>query len=82
MELPTPAVGEASATPPPVPVAPGQAASPTAIQAQPTLPPWAPTLGGTATASGASCLWPVAGLSMVVLGTVLLGWRSRQNKKR
>ena len=82
MELPTPAVGEASATPPPVSVAPGQAASPTAIQAQPTLPPWTPGLAGTAAASGASCLWPVAGLSMVVLGTVLLGWRSRQNKKR
>jgi hypothetical protein len=78
VDLPTPGVGEPSATPLLTSEGPGPAASKTAMQAQPTLPPWTPALGGTAAASGSSCIWPVAGLLLVVLGALLLVWRSRQ----
>jgi len=80
--LPTPGLGEASAAPPPISETPGEAAIPTGIEAPTTLPPWTPALGGTATASGSSCLWPVAGLLMVLVGALLLAWRSRQARKR
>ncbi len=81
VDLPTPGVGEPSVTPLPASEAPGPAASPTAMQVQPTLPPWTPALGGTSTASGSSCIWPVTGLLLVVLGALLLAWRGRRTWK-
>ncbi|MBN1136044.1 MAG: hypothetical protein JXM73_05640 [Anaerolineae bacterium] len=81
-DLPTPGVGEPGATPLPTPEAPGPAASPTGMQAQSTLPPWTPAVGGTGTASGSSCIWPVAGLLLIVVGALLLVWRGRQNKRQ
>jgi hypothetical protein len=80
--LPTPGLGGPSVTPLPASQGPGPAVSPTGMQFQPTLPPWTPALGGTAAASGSSCLWPVAGLLLVVLGAALLVWRGRLDRKK